>query len=103
MAPMPMARERAAASQYDGLIYVAGGSNASTTDTSSPLKTLEVYNPVTNTWKTLAPMHVARDGPAAVTGSDGRIYVIGGLGTSAYLSSVESYDPATNKWENMTA
>src|ERR1039457_3258569 len=56
--PMPTAREHAAAAQAsapDGslttLIYVAGGSNGSTPDDSSPLKTLEVYHVSTNTWK----------------------------------------------------
>jgi len=103
MASMPKPRERAAAAQYNNLIYVAGGSNGKATDDSSPLKTLEAYNPSKNTWKKLASMHTARDGPAAVTGTDGRVYVIAGLGDSAYLSSVESYDPSTNKWGKMSS
>jgi influenza virus NS1A-binding protein len=102
MASMPKARERAAATQYNNVIYVAGGSDGKTGD-SSPLKTLEAYDPLKNTWKTLASMHTARDGPAAVTGTDGRIYVMGGLGDSGYLSSVEAYDPVTKKWETMTS
>lgn len=106
VAPMPTSRERAAAASApdpDGsttsLVYVAGGSNGSSPDNSSPLNTLETYNPSTNKWKDLAHMHIARDGAAAVTGTDGRIYVIGGIGTSG---SVEAYDPATNSWENVT-
>lgn len=102
VASMPTARERVAAAEYDGLIYVAGGSNGSTPDMSSPLKTFESYHPATNTWKTLAHMPTRRDGPAAVTGTDGRIYVLGGLGDSVFLSSVEAYDPATNKWTSVT-
>src|SRR5208337_2675415 len=103
VAPMPTARERAAAAlEYDGVIYVAGGSNGSAVETSSPLKTLEGYHPSTNHWHTLAHMHTARDGAAAVAGTDGRIYVIGGFGASGSLSSVEAYDPATNTWAHET-
>jgi N-acetylneuraminic acid mutarotase len=98
-ASMSIGRERAAAALgHDGKIYVAGGSNASNVETSSPLDTLEAYDATTNTWKTLKHMQVARDCPAAATGTDGKIYVMGGLGTSAFLSSVEAYDPATNSW-----
>ena len=101
MASMPVARERAAAATgQNGEIYVAGGSNGSTVDTSSPLKTFEAYDASTDTWKAHHHMKTARDGAAAVTGTDGRIYVLGGFDGAKSLSSVESYDPATNKWEN---
>jgi len=100
---MPIARERAAAAMgHDGVIYVAGGSNGSTFETSSPLKTLEGYHASTNKWKALAHMHTARDGAAAVTGTDGRIYVMGGVGGSRSLNSVEAYDPTTNAWASVT-
>lgn len=103
VAAMPIARERAAATRgQDGMIYVAGGSNGATFDVSSPLTTLEAYAASTNSWKTLAHMQTARDGPAAVTGSDGLIYVIGGLGASASLNTVETYNPATNAWAKAT-
>ena len=102
---MPTARERAAAAQgHDGVIYVAGGSNASILGQSSPLRTLEAYDASTNTWKTLKHMHAHRDGAAAVTGTDSLIYVMGGAdGSGVALSSVEAYDPATNTWASVTA
>ncbi len=104
MASMPTARERAAAATgQDGVIYVAGGSDASSTLTSSPLKNMEAYHVSTNTWKNRAHMHTARDGAAAVMGTDGRIYVIGGYGNAGSLSSVEAYDPATNSWTSMAS
>ena len=102
--PMPTARERAAAARgLDGTIYVAGGSNGSAVDSSSPLEVLEAYNAATNSWTTLKHMNTARDGAAAVTGIDGRIYVIGGFGVSGSLKSVEAYDPTANAWTNVTA
>lgn len=101
---MPIARERAAATWgQDGMIYVAGGSNGATYDISSPLTTLEAYAASTNTWKALTHMQTARDGAAAVTGTDGLIYVIGGLGASGSLNSVEAYNPATNAWAKATS
>ena len=36
---------------------------------------------------------MARENPAAVTGSGGRIYVIGGQNESGYLNTAEVYDP----------
>jgi hypothetical protein len=101
MASMPAARERAAAAGQDGVIYVAGGSNAHSPEVSSPLKTFDAYHASTNTWKTLANMPTARDGAAAVAGTDGRIYVIGGRDNSGSLKSVEAYDVATNKWSSV--
>ena len=103
--PMAHARERAvAAAGPDGLIYVAGGSNGSTPDTSAPLKTVEAYDIATNTWVSKPNMHTARDGAAAVTGSDGRIYVMGGFGSNfESLNSVEAYDTTTSSWSNVTS
>lgn len=103
--PMAIARERAvAAAGPDGLIYVAGGSNGSSSDMSVPLKTVEAYDIATNTWVPKPNMHTARDGAAAVTGSDGRIYVIGGFGSnSKSLNSVEAYDTTTHSWTSVTS
>jgi N-acetylneuraminic acid mutarotase len=104
VASMPVARERAAAATGpDGTIYVAGGSNGGAPDTSAPLNTMESYHASTNKWKALAHLKTARDGPAAVTGSDGKIYVLGGFDGTKSLSSVEAYDPATNSWSSETS
>ncbi len=104
LAAMPTARERAAAtSGKDGRIYVIGGSNNPTLSFSSPLKTLEIYDPKTDSWSSGADMGVARDSPAAATGSDGAIYAIGGFGGAQSLNSAESYNPATNSWTGLPA
>ena len=53
------------------------------------------------TWTTAAPMPTARLLHGAVTGLDGRIYVIGGETMSGYRvpqNANEIYDPATNTW-----
>jgi hypothetical protein len=62
---MPTPRERAAAATgSNGLIRVAGGSNGSNPESSSPLKTLEAYDASKDAWTPLKDMHTARDGPA---------------------------------------
>jgi N-acetylneuraminic acid mutarotase len=71
-----------------GKIYFAGGK-----DGSSAKNIAERYDPVTNTWETLAPMLASRNGVATAV-LDGKLYAIGGQ----YLSSVEIYDPTTGVW-----
>jgi hypothetical protein len=56
----------------DNLIYAIGG-------VGGP-NIVEAYNPSTNKETAVAPMPTARHGLAAVTGTDGRIYAIGGTG-----------------------
>src|SRR2546423_600703 len=48
-------------------------------------------------WTTLPSMSTARYGLAATTGSDGRIYAIGGYQNRAgIVGTAEVYDPTTN-------
>ncbi|MFM8430915.1 MAG: Kelch repeat-containing protein, partial [Holophagaceae bacterium] len=82
----------------DGKILVTGGYSASNTVLSS----VEVYDPVANTWTTKASMSTARHFHKATLMPDGKVLVTGGAGTSAsspsYLNSVEVYDPVANTW-----
>jgi len=53
----------------------------------------------------LSPMPTARERPAATTGKDGRIYVVGGsngsdTNTSAPLTTLEIYDAASDAWSS---
>jgi N-acetylneuraminic acid mutarotase len=105
---MPTARaEFAAATGPDGRIYALGGvrhGKAGLDQAADFLDVVEAYNPRTNTWTTVAPMHEPRAGLAAVTGTDGRIYAIGGRtqDPTAFspmaLATVEAYTPSTNTW-----
>jgi N-acetylneuraminic acid mutarotase len=91
----------------DGRIYVIGG----VAEGRPPQATnsVEVYSPATNRWSSGAPLPEARAGLSAVTGTDGRIYAIGGspepTGVTTLsgaappaLGTVEMYDPHTNRW-----
>jgi N-acetylneuraminic acid mutarotase len=56
-----------------------------------------------NGWTTVAPMPTARDDVAAATGSDGRIYVVGGSAGSYALQTSEVYTPSTNTWTSIAS
>ena len=72
----------------DGKIYFVGGGAE-----NSDHNIAERYDPVTNTWETLASMSVARRSVACSV-LNGKLYAIGGFG----LSSVEVFDPLNGNW-----
>jgi hypothetical protein len=59
-----------------------------------PVADLDVYDPATDTWKTLAPIPTA--GKAIGTALQGKLYVI--AGSNAYV-----YNPGTNRWSPIAA
>ncbi|KAA3620876.1 MAG: T9SS C-terminal target domain-containing protein [Bacteroidetes bacterium] len=101
MEPMPTARALCTASTLDGKVYVIGGTLSKT---SPALSTVEVYDPIMNTWDTSVA-----DLPIGLCGAfscviNGEIYVIGGR--EAYnglpLQSVYVYNAAADSWESKT-
>ncbi len=90
-------RNFAYTSDAAGLIYAVGGY-----DFSGPpfgLSRVEQYDPQADSWTTLVDLPTARQGAAAATGSDGRIYVMGGTDTSFQtLAITEIYDPVAGNW-----
>ena len=111
LAPMPTARGAAVAAELGGKIYVIGGASVhpgqkivglSANVPHRALGTNEVYDPETNTWKTLSPMPTSRN-HAAVGVANGKIYVLGGRLGAVFVNAsatdvVEEYDPATDSW-----
>ncbi len=85
---MPTARWGAAGSVMDGKLYVAGGWTGYT-----PAPSLELYDPVANTWAARADMPTARGGAGAGV-VNGVLYVLGGR------VSVESGALRTNEAYN---
>jgi N-acetylneuraminic acid mutarotase len=97
---MPSGRRgHAVVAAPDGLIYVIGGQGEG--PGANWLASVDVYNPVTDTWKAASPMPRARASFGAVLGSDGRIYAVGGYNDSGYLTAVDAYDPSTNAWSTV--
>ncbi|UCD37490.1 MAG: hypothetical protein JSW54_11765 [Fidelibacterota bacterium] len=75
---MPTARGGLAAAVMDGVIYVFGGENLGSVDVPATVyNATEAYDPLTSSWKILAPMLTPRHGMGAAA-LDGIIYVIGG-------------------------
>lgn len=78
-----------AAGVIGGKLYVVGGFNG-----SQPVADLDVYDPKTDTWRTLAP--IPSPGRAIGTALQGKLYVVAGSG--AYV-----YNPGTNRWSTIAA
>lgn len=97
-ARMPTAREHAAAAVFDGKLYVIGGRQG----TSQNFAVVEVYDPLTNTWKRKRDIPTARGGLTAAT-LDGRIHVTGGEGFSPRrtFGQHDVYDPLTDTWSEL--
>jgi N-acetylneuraminic acid mutarotase len=95
---MPTARLCHHANVVDGKIYVIGGSDASTPDNRSHVRTVEVYDPATDTWIQKGEMPTTRAaGFGSVVGD--KIYIIGGYGGP---QRVDEYDPSTGAWTEMS-
>jgi N-acetylneuraminic acid mutarotase len=79
----------------NGKFYVAGGRRRDGRDSDQ----LDVYDPVANTWSTLAPMPTARSGMAAAV-LGGKLYVIGhgNVEPGEPQNQVEAYDPVRDRW-----
>lgn len=94
MTPMLEQRSEVAAVVYKNKIYAIGGY-----DGQDFLRSVEVYDPVSDTWSKLSPMITPRAWPA-VTVLDNKIVVAGGrLRPGCMLNNVEIYDPAADTWQ----
>jgi Kelch motif len=90
----------AAAADASGNVYVIGG----TSDGKTPLGSVEVYAPATDTWTTAPDLPTPRLGLAATLGKDGKIYTMGGRGADGNPSdAVEVFDPAAKSWATAAA
>ena len=106
-ADMPTARAGVSTLVVDGKIYAIGGGKgkkyqvgAGWVHSGKLLPTIEMYDPVTDTWTQKADMPVPRCSNSTCI-VDGKIYIIGGVaanGKQGRLDSVDIYDPATDTW-----
>ena len=103
---MPTARSGVSVSVVDGKIYAIGGTKIKTIQVprgfnseSEELATVEMYDPVTDTWTQKADMPTPKKTMTCVV--NGKIYAIGGWLTTnekPHLETVEVYDPGTDTW-----
>ncbi|HLL55150.1 MAG TPA: kelch repeat-containing protein, partial [Myxococcaceae bacterium] len=75
-----------------GKVLVAGGLNS-----GGAHRTVDLYEPATNTWSAAAPLLSHRRSHTATRLGSGKVLVTGGWGGTA-LATTELYDPTTNTW-----
>ncbi|MDB4930796.1 MAG: uncharacterized protein JWM10_3280, partial [Myxococcaceae bacterium] len=84
-APTTARQGASAVTAADGRIYLFGGfTDAGTTSQTS---TVEIYDPVTNTWAAGPTLGTTRSYAGAALGADGRIYLAGGYTGSNYQAT----------------
>jgi N-acetylneuraminic acid mutarotase len=100
---MPTERGYLSANEINGKIYAMGGMSWLTSPNGWKYHdTNEVYNPVSDSWTTAAPMPNQAYGFASAV-VDHKIYAISGLRAISYTNSLipktcQIYDPASNSW-----
>jgi hypothetical protein len=91
--PMPTPRGALSASVVNNKIYLTGGFVPSSIGLPTPERSNlnEMYDPVTDSWTTMAPLPIDVNYPVSAV-VDNKIYVFGNGDT------VQIYDPQTNTW-----
>jgi len=90
---MPTPRWGLSTSVVNGKIYAIGGARGFPIP---GLRTVEEYDPATDTWTTKSPMPSTR-WALSTSVVNGKIYAIGGEAPEG-LRTVDEYDPATDTW-----
>ena len=81
----------------DGRVLVTGGLVGSHHGTGMATNSVQIHDPMSDTWVSVAPMLSTRARHAAVLLPDQRVAVLGGFSISP-LDSVEIYDPRSDTW-----
>ncbi len=96
--PMPTPRHGLGTCMVDGKIYAIGGMTSGASFWMGIHDTVEIYDPVTDSWSTGSSMPTERLW-FSTSVVEGKIYVIGGiLLNKEVVSTVEMYDPVTDTW-----
>jgi N-acetylneuraminic acid mutarotase len=93
---MPTGRNHIAAAAIDGKVYVVGG-RLGAGFTTLMTNVLEVFDPVSGTWSTRAPMPTTRGGINGIA-VNGGFFVWGGEGPNGMFAQHEMYVAAQNRW-----
>jgi len=96
-ASMHSIRSTFASSIYNDKIYVFGGMK---TGADQGTRLAEVYDPLKNTWKSIANMPFKGFAQAAVTVND-KIWLLGGCERWHLQKTVYTYDPINNSWTRL--
>ena len=93
--PQPLYGADAVSDGGDHILVIGG---ATTSAANSASSAVYEYTISTNTWTTLPSLPVAVSHSAVVFGTDGQVYVIGGVGASGTVGTVQVFDPAGQTW-----
>src|SRR4051812_35963946 len=92
---LPSARRNPATATASGLLYAVGGASSAGT----ALKTLQVYNPSSNSWSTRAAVPAARGAGSGAIHINGTIYLPGGQDAAGVITrTLYAYKISTNTW-----
>ncbi len=99
---LPVARNHLGGVAVNGLIYAIGGQKLGSEITGN-VNTVNVYNPATDKWSTVASLPIATGHIVASTFAyNGKIRVIGGVTqNSAEVDTVFEYNISTNIWTTL--
>lgn len=85
----------------NGKVLVAGGT-APAMPSPLPVKSVEVYDPVANSWTDAASMLTERGGHTATRLQNGKVLVVagGGINSGLAVGTAQLYDPVANSWSS---
>ena len=87
-----------------GQVLVVGGDTVALGQPGAATNSVELCDPVTNSWRAGAAAALGREHHTATVLPDGRVLIVGGettdpgSGQQRILASAELYDPRTNSW-----
>lgn len=110
VSPMSEARSHLAVCELGGMIYAVGGdSTTAESRTTTYSRTVERYDPQSDSWTTMPPISSGRSNLGVFTFA-GCMYVAGGSLSSEYsnnecmdVAEMEKFDPLANKWFTVTS
>ncbi len=97
--PLSVARGGLGAASWADRIYAIGGRDGFGFGFGTIFNLTEVYNPITDSWTTLAPMPTSVSDNYATIAHDGKVYVFGGAtNASTVIDTVQIYNIVTDTW-----
>ena len=101
-ASLPNQLTSAGGAGFNGKLYLFGGYVGPSAYNNQITASVQIYDPVLDTWSLGTPMPTAR-ASMAVGVIDGKLYIVGGVDSNGSTeSSVVVYDPITDKWSTAT-
>jgi len=99
--PLPTAKQGGTAATVKGKIYAIGGRTGAG-DAGYATKSVDIYDPLKNSWTSGKAMPEARTGIQS-TVIDNKIYVVGGAARGKATNSIDVYDLSTETWSRVTS